>query len=495
MFKNAILTLTQAIVSLVTLFYSYSLITKQLGVDLLGAWALFVSIFALTRFAEFGMSGTVLKFISANLAKNDHIKARANLDTAMISCGVLVGLCLLAMYYPFKFIYHQIVGDSGEQYLDSSLPILASIYVWLQAVSGVSKLSLDSCQRYDLSTFTIIISSLVFLLTIKPFVDEFGIVGLAMSNIAHALCILVLSRIALKHVLIHTHFLPRYFSKESWNDMRSYGVKFEIIFMVKIFLEPLTKGLLGKFGGLESLGYFEMANKTVIQVRSLLVSMNQVIIPRVSFDQVNGKLDIRQMYENNFKIILFVTTYFFIAVLSLLPILQNYWFEQRIFMFEIFSAIALVSLFVNTLSIPAYMINLGLGRLNSNVISHALMGIVNIILGVLLGLWFSEFGVVVAWGLALVAGALPIIITFHRYHSIHLTSLFCKQDIYAICLGLVAAAISWIVFFKTNDTLGIYGSLCISFGFSFCLLIIPFWTNPIRILLFKRCHLFLINFR
>jgi O-antigen/teichoic acid export membrane protein len=43
--------------------------------------------------------------------------------------------------------------------------------------------------------------------------------------------------------------------------------------------DPITKALLTKFGGLSLVGYYEMANKLIYQIRSLKVSANQILVP------------------------------------------------------------------------------------------------------------------------------------------------------------------------------------------------------------------------
>jgi hypothetical protein len=53
-----------------------------------------------------------------------------------------------------------------------------------------------------------------------------------------------------------------------------------------MLIDPVIKALLVKFGGLSPVAYYEMAQRMVMQFRSLLVSAAQVMVPMVA----NSKL-------------------------------------------------------------------------------------------------------------------------------------------------------------------------------------------------------------
>jgi hypothetical protein len=59
------------------------------------------------------------------------------------------------------------------------------------------------------------------------------------------------------------------------NSLRNDGVwpNIQAITISQMLYDPITKGLLVKFGGLDLAGYYEMANRLVVQLRGFIVSV------------------------------------------------------------------------------------------------------------------------------------------------------------------------------------------------------------------------------
>ncbi len=495
MIKNATLSLIQTVFSIFALFFSYRFIVDQLGVEKLGLWALFLSIVSLARIAELGLSASVVKYISSSLAHNDKEKACSIIETVTLSVTVLVSLLSVLVYYPTLYLVIHILENEIIQD-PSLLLVLAFVSNWLASMAAVNKGCLDGCQRYDLSTIAIIISTVVFITAIIKLVPLYGLNGLAYAYILQGLTLLILTRFMLKLAINILPVLPHKFSFDTFKELRAYGLKFQLMSFFTMLSDPLTKGMLGRFGDTRMIGYYELANKFITQMRSLLVAMNQVLIPKVSESKAKGLLDISDIYKKNYQLVSFTSVYFYTALLCMVPIIEIVWLNQRSSLFELFSIIAVGAYFINTLSIPAYMINSGTGDLRSNVISHAFMGIVNLVMGVLLGRIFGGKGVVYAWAIALIAGSLPIFFPFHKKNNIPLTILAPKIHMIGLILGLIGVSVCWFlhyyplvgkVTFYLSDIIGtniVLGKNEITFANTFFIIlafiVFPMWKNPTR---------------
>ena len=67
--NNVWMTVIQVIVSAVSIVMAYRFLIVTLGVEQLGIWSLVLSIVAILRISEIGLSGGVVKFIASSLAK------------------------------------------------------------------------------------------------------------------------------------------------------------------------------------------------------------------------------------------------------------------------------------------------------------------------------------------------------------------------------------------------------------------------------------------
>ena len=478
--KNASLALLQTVFSIFSLFYSYKLILQYVGVENLGLWALIVSIASMSRISELGLSGSVLKYVSGYLAKLENKKAILAVNTSTTSVGILVAITMIVFYLPMEKVILYILKEDSIYFENQFILLLALLSSWFAAIAGVSKLSLEGCQRYDYSTLSAISSTIVFVISVLYLVPTLGITGLAIASVLQWLVLFLTCRFFLKRSINGMPFLSCDFSLNSWKSLVNYGLQFQIISLVKIFLEPLTKGLLGKYGDITAVGFYELASKFATQMRRLLVAMNQVLIPKVSEFQAKGVLNVKEIYRKNFKLVLFISVYFFTGLLCIVPFIETYWFGQRELQFQLFSIIAVTAFFLNTISIPAYMMNLGTGKLSNNVVSHALMGIVNIVLGVILGSLYGATGVVLSWGLALAAGTIPILAPFHRRNQIRLGELIGKFDILGLVLSILGVVIYWYCYYSIFNGSTYYvhiGTLTIVLAIFF---VIPVWLSPYK---------------
>lgn len=495
MIKNASLSLIQTVFSIFALFFSYRFIVDQLGVEKLGLWALFLSIVSLSRVAELGLSASVVKYVSSSLAHNDKEKACSIIETVTLSVAILVSLLSVSVYYPTLYLVTHILENEFTHNIPYLLA-LAFVSNWLISMAGVNKGCLDGCQRYDLSTVSVITSTLIFIVAIVKLVPIYGINGLAYAYILQGLSLVILSRLLLKRAINILPVLPHQFSFTTFKEIRSYGLKFQLISFCTMLLDPLTKGMLGRFGDTRMIGYYELANKFITQMRSLLVAMNQVLVPKVSENKAKGLLDIGNLYKKNYQLVSFTSVYFYTALLCMVPIIEIIWLNQRSSLFELFSIISVGAYFINTLAIPSYMINTGTGDLRSNVISHVFMGLVNLVMGLVLGRYFGGKGVVFAWAIAIIAGSLPIIFPFHKKNKIPLTILAPMAHTIGLILGTIGVIISWRlhyyplvgkVTFYLSDIIGtdiVLGKNEITFASTFFMIfifiLIPMWKNPTR---------------
>ncbi len=495
MIKNVALSLFQTLFSIFALFFSYRFIVEQLGVEQLGLWALFISIVSLSRIAELGLSGSIVKYVSSSLANNDIEKVCSIIETVTLSVAVLVSALAVVSFSPTLWLVTDILDGKVTQNTENILAF-AFVSTCLASMAGVNKGALDGCQRYDLSTIAVITSTVIFITSIITLVPRYGINGLAYSYILQGASLLVMTRLLLKRAVKNLPLIPYKFSYSTFKEIRSYGLKFQLISICTLFLDPLTKGMIGKFGDIGMVGYFELANKFITQMRSLLVAMNQVLIPKVSENKAKGLLNISHIYKKNYQLLSFTTVYFFTALLCIVPIIEILWLKEKSAIFELFSLVIAGAYFINTLTIPAYMINAGTGDLRNNVISHVLMSLTNLVMGYILGSYFGGKGAVFSAGIALVAGSIPTILPFHRRNKIPLTVLMPKTLILGLVFGSIGIMISWYlnynllinnITFYLTDIIGtdiVIGKSGVVFGYTFIIIfifiLIPMWKNPTR---------------
>ncbi|MBZ5653313.1 MAG: oligosaccharide flippase family protein, partial [Acidobacteriia bacterium] len=259
-----------------------------------------------------------------------------------------------------------------------------------------------------------------------------------------------------------------------------YGVNFQVVSIVTMLFEPTTKALMAKFGGLTSTAYYEMASRMVSQVRALLVSANQAMVPQVAELHENEPEQISKVYSDSYRIVFFLALLLFVGVALVVPLMSELWIGHYEKTFVTYSILLIAGLWLNTLSGPAYFVNLGTGLLRWNTLAHVTIGILNVILGYSLGVVLGGEGVALGYVLALVIGSSLVILGYQRDHQIPLAELLPSESrrlFFSCCTGLLS---TWAVFRFLEVPQNVLGKTGLSLVI--CTIVIgpAFWMHSLR---------------
>jgi len=162
------------------------------------------------------------------------------------------------------------------------------------------------------------------------------------------------------------------------------------------------------------------------------------------------------------------------------PLASELWIGHYEQSFVGYAILLSAGFWLNNLIGPAYFVNLGTGMLRWNTLSHITIGILNMVLGYLLGVAFGGGGVVLGYVLALVIGSSLVVLGYHRDHHIPLAALFPPENkllFFSCCVGLL---MGWVAFHFLEvpkvslEKAGLSLAICI-------IAIAPaFWMHPLR---------------
>jgi O-antigen/teichoic acid export membrane protein len=262
--------------------------------------------------------------------------------------------------------------------------------------------------------------------------------------------------------------------------MLQYGVNFQLISIFALLFEPTTKALMAKFGGLTSTAYYEMANRMVMQFRALLVSANQVMVPRVaSLNEISPET-IQDVYFASYRVVFFLSVPLFATMAAAAPLASEVWIGHYEQSFVLYSVLLVAGFWLNTLCGPAYFVNLGTGSLHWVTLAHVVIGILNVSLGYMLGGAYGGSGVVMGYVLALVFGSSLVVAGFHRDNHISRRALLPTESRKLFIACCVALLLGWGVFHfvdipeATLARAGLSLTICV-------VGIAPiFWAHPLR---------------
>lgn len=227
-------------------------------------------------------------------------------------------------------------------------------------------------------------------------------------------------------------------------------------------------------------GYYEMANKMIIHLRAFIVSANRVLFPVIADLKERAPGKIQSIYLSSYQLFFYLALPLYSLIIVSMPIISELWIGHYERIFVLFGALLAIGWFLNTLNMPAYFTNLGIGELRWNLVSHIVIASLNVSLGFLLGFFYGGLGVVFAWIISLALGSSIIYLSYHIKHKISLIELVPKASRIIIIICLIGIFSSFIIhhnFFGYFNTIALNGIIILLFS----IIVFPFiWSHPMR---------------
>jgi len=471
-------------------FILYRFLLDTIGVEKLGIWSVVLSTTAVTRISELGLSSSVVKFVAKYLAREDVKSAAGVVQTAIISVAILVGLILL-LAYPFSDWLLGLVVPADEIGTAISILPYALVSLFITLVTSVIQSGLDGCQRVDLRSVIQMGASVFHLLVSLVLTPLYGLKGLAYAHVIQSAVVFITSWGLLGRNLKALPFIPYQWDQELFREILGYGINFQVVSAIRMLYEPTTMALLSRFGGLAAVGYFQMARRMISQVRALIVTANQVVVPFIADLQERKPGAIQDVYKLSYSLLTYLAIPLFSLIVALIPLISEVWIGHYEVMFVRFSTILAVGWFLNTLNAPAYFANLGLGELRWNTVAHVVIAVLNGGLGLFVGNIYGGTAVVVAWVVSLVIGSFVIIVPYHKEHGIPLRNLLPQEN---KTLGIASViGLSVVIGIYYNCRLSLIATSAIIIFMFAMITAIPFWLHPMRKRLTGWMHRYLLE--
>jgi O-antigen/teichoic acid export membrane protein len=436
LFGNAFMSAVQVIVAGGALFILYKVLLKTIGIKQLGIWSVVMATTSVTQLANMGISPGVTRFVAKYAARGEHGTATEVIQTAVVSLGVFMGL-VLCIAYPFaKWALTWLIPHESLQAGQAILPY-AFFALWILIPASVFQSGLDGYQRMGLRSVISMAGLLFYLGVCIVLVRSRGLLGMAYATILQNLWLLIVTWYFLKRQEPSFPVWRYKWNKMLFREMVGYGLSFQVISVTTMLYDPVTKALLSRFGGLAAVGYYEMCNRMLQQIRGLLTNACSALVPAIADLREKASEKIEGLYLNTYELFFCISAAAYSLVIMYAPVVSQLWighYEQTFVTFALFLSIGW---FFNVLAVPVYFINLGTGELRWNVVSHVSTAVINAVAGFVLGRKFGASGVVVAWVVSLIVGSAIMTVCYHVRYEISLSKLMPRSSIVlmAVCLA------------------------------------------------------------
>ena len=416
--RNSALSVVQVAVNGGLYLVLYRFLLDTIGVAQLGVWAIVLAWTSVNNVASLGLGGSTTYFIPTYLARGERRYVAALVQTGTLTAAGSLALGLL-VFYPFvRTLLGLVIDDPALMPLALSIVPYAFASVWLSATAGIVYASLDGFQRVDQRQMVLVAGGLVLLVGAFVLVPTYGLVGLAQAQLAQAATVLLLSWGLLRRLLPELPLVPWQWSQPAFREMIGYSLRYQVISIALMLLEPVAKSLIAAFGSVSAVGYFEMANRLALQLRAFVVNAHTALVPTLTDLREHAPERLREIYETSCRLVAVLLLVSLPLLVALVPFVSVVWVGRYEPTFVVFASLLFVGWFGNLVGNPAYVDDLGAGRLRWIVREHVLMAVLNVLLGVALGSIFGGTGVVIGFVTALLAGSLLLAVAYHRSQGV-----------------------------------------------------------------------------
>lgn len=482
--RNAAASIAQVAVSALIMFALYRALLETLGAERLGIWSIVLATVSASRIGDLGLSASVTRFVAHYRARGEAKAAGGVVQTAALSIAVLLGLALGLAYPLLELLFTRLFSGGALQEAQALLPYALVSLGWT-AVAGVFQSGLEGCQRYDWRALLGVSGQLLYLPAALWLAPRYGVIGLAWAQIGQGVVVAIAGWLLLHRFLPGLPWLPWRWRRAWFREMLGYGVQVQIGSIAMMLFEPLTKVLLGRFGGLAAAGYYEMANQFAGKARALIVSANQVMVPMVASFQAQETGKLRQVYRANLRFLFLIVLPLYALVAAWAPLLSEIWIGHYEPLFVIFVGVLALTMSLNTLADPAYFFSLGTGRVFWNTVAHVWMGVANAALGLLLGPRYGVAGVIGGMAFALVSASALVIAAFHRRYRLSWRLLLPAEALGLLMTSGIAVAVSEPLYQAVAGE-GTVERLLLGIGVPLLILCPAIWFHPLRPVLLSR---------
>ncbi len=405
---------------------AYPLYLHFLGADLYGLWTILAVIIYFSSIGNFGIDEALVKYIAEEYEKKN-IKGIIAYTSTGFNLLVVNGLCIYVIVSMLEKLLQMILHLNAHysNLLHNIFPYVILLSIFILLVNYINSI-LKGLGRFDQASY-ILLSGRVLALVVSVlfFVNGYKIWGLYWGQLLSFLFVLVVSSVFI-YRKIGFYYNPIKHRKKLLVNLFKFGGTITVARIISMLLEPFIKIIIARFIGLAEVSYFEIANKIVLQIRSLFERGISAIMPEVSRLSVsarNAKAMIADVMKKIYRVNAFAGLVLFIVLFIIAESILKLWLSEN---YNIAIAIAfkivILGYLANLISVPIYYYFMGIGKVKYCFYNHAIQAILNcllIIIAILLGcINFTLVTAVYAISIAISA----IILMYIYYRSVCIRS-------------------------------------------------------------------------
>lgn len=434
------------IITAIVYLFLYKYLIATVGIQQLGVWSLVIATISVGAVANTALSESVIRFVAIYSAKNDWENVSKVLMTSCYVLCILLLVFLLIIYIASYFLLAFVVDNKFLLLARSLLPF-GLLAFWINGVSSAFLSFFEGLRLAYIKNTVLAACVIIFYTGSRYMIPKFGLIGVVYAQVLQSVILFIVSAILVYIRSPYFSFRPLKMRSRLFKDIINFSVNIQVVSVIAIMFEPVTKYFLARYGNISFVGFYEMGNRLVLQARSLIISATQVLVPNLTIEAEKSLTALAAIYKKVFSIVSAISTCMLAGIIIFLPYISIFWIGHFEPVFIWATVVLGVSWYVNIISSPVYFVNYATNSLNINVRGQLMMGILNPCLCFVLGIVAGSYYVIIGWGVALICGSLYILTKSHNKYEINSGAIF-KPEIKRIAISIVFMTMAWFLYWE-----------------------------------------------
>lgn len=414
--RNGLLSLAQALLTIVTYFLVMRQVVISLGLEALGLWSLTISLVAFVRMLDLGLSHIPARMVAAKTA--DELGQAQVIDsTAFAGLGAFV-LMGIVSYFALRPI---LVGSLAPELHAQALWLLLGIVAVLplNSLALVHLGAIDGIGRADIRALVAIAGLVLYAGSALLLIEHYGVLALVYAQFVQHGLALVVARILLCSRIAPLRLFPVRFSRSALKEAASFGVRVQFSTLPMALFDPLCRLLIGRSVGLELLAIYELASKFAASTRTLVQALANPVLPELARLLVEDSEAARVRYSASQTLISSLGLLVSIAQILALPIVSFLMLGELDPAFILVSAVLSLAWGGTCIGLVPQLYARAAGRLRHAMAGQWLLLALGALLVPLASLLRDDLWMLVAPGLAILIGHLVAFVGEVRHFGLN----------------------------------------------------------------------------
>jgi O-antigen/teichoic acid export membrane protein len=404
--KNVSFSVAEFGINALLLFVGYRLVIEQSGIEAIGVWSSLYAWANLVRLGDPGVAAAAPRFLALWDVTRMQKRVRAYAETALLTNVAQYGLLSALAYVAMSVTTRTLVGAAHEAEAAAVLPLLI-IGFFLMNVSGAILATLQGLHIGYLRAKLSVAGTIIQLVAVVVLVPKWGLQGFAWAQILQHGILIPLGWHAVR-IPLDSAVAPIRFSRKAFRDMLSYSIRAQLVNISNGLVEPVSKLLVGHFGGMATQGLYELAYKTVLIPRNLVVTAITSSSPAVTALFRENRQHLAELYARAFRTTVLVMGAVAVVTIALAPGAAVLWLGSTNDTYHLYVLLLSAAFIGNVIGAPGYVLGMASGRMRNNIITTVATLAFLIFAGWPSGLLFGGTGAVAVSAVAIGAGGIAI---------------------------------------------------------------------------------------